>query len=206
MNMKKFSSLIFLMLALTPLQIQAHAPKDGDVYVTLGPFAYTTPRFYHHFDAPTLVSPALIAEADLYHRGGLEVSMFYLRNAFSLLRDGRKITEQVKRIYITMGYRHWFSEDFSGALAFASSYTMGDTKVLQDDFPIGERPKTSARDITEYGLDLSFQQELLSTKRVSFVLDARFGFSLTPKISEQSNHFGIMLGLKYFLQSRQRVE
>lgn len=183
----------------------AHQPKDGDIYATLGGFVYSTHEIDHQFDTPTLVSPVLIAEGDLDDNGGLEISMFYLRNSFSVKKDGLIATERIKRMYITMGYRHWFNDRFSGAISFFSSYSMGELQIMRDDFAAAERPRTSASDVTEYGFDFALGAELWRSGRFALVLDTRYAASVTAKRGEDSNHYGALIALKYFVQSREKI-
>jgi hypothetical protein len=84
---------------------------------------------------------------------------------------------------------------------------MGDPKILQDDFNGSrDRPGTSASDITEYGFVLSLQNELYRKGRLAMVLDARYDYSVTSKRGEDSNLYGVFLGLKYFVQAREKIE
>jgi hypothetical protein len=184
--------------------IAAHQPVDGDIYSSFGAITYMTHNLDHSFDNPPLVSPGIVVEGDLTNHGGIEVSFFYLRNAFSLRRDHKTLVERVKRLYISTGYRHWFTQKFSAAGALFSTYTIGDAKVIHDEFPTGEAPNTSARDTSKYGLDFSVQYEPLRIDRFSLIVDGRYAYSFTAKPNEDSNHFGIFVAIKYFIQSRQR--
>lgn len=194
--------IVFIFLLLQSYRVLAHQPTDGDVHITFGPFYYYTPPISHYFDSPISASPGLLAEADVNKHGGLEVSFFYMDTIYSLNREQLTVTEQVKRIYIATGYRHWFHRKLAVAAAFASAYALGDPEVLGDEYPVGFRPKTSARDTVEYLIDLSIQHEIWSEGRYAFLIDGRVGYSLTPKDGEDANIFGVFLGLKYHLQSR----
>ncbi len=178
----------------------AHAPSDGDIRATLGTFTYKTQM---HDRSPFLLGPALLAEADIDHNGGLEIGMFYLRNSFSIQKQGLTYTERVKRMYITMGYRHWLAHWISAAAAFSSSYSMGDAEIVRDDFGAIPHIGTSARDVTEYGFDFSIQFEPWSEGRYAAIIDLRYDLSVTPKSGEESNHYGAFIGLKYYLQARE---
>ena len=205
--MIRFSMSLILCASILGFAIStaAHQPVDGDIHATFGWLAYQTHTLDHYWRPQALVAPGLIAEGDLNSHGGLEISMFYLQNAFSVKQDGRVVTERVKRVYIATGYRHWLNRKFSVALAFSSSYAMGDPRPVADDFPLQTKPPTSASDTTEYGMDLSLQYEPWRKDRVGFVLDARYGYSVTAKRHEDSNHYGVMLAFKYFVQSRMRA-
>jgi hypothetical protein len=203
-RMKKVRVIFVLPLIYAAFAAAAHVPQDGDVYATFGSFAYRTHTLHHDFESPVLYAPGLVAEGDLDSHGGLEISMFYLRNVFSVQKDGRLLTERIKRMYITTGYRHWFSDNVSIAGAFFSSYTMGEPTRIRDDFGSGEHPPISTSDTTEYGLEVSGQCEPWHQGRFAIIVDARYAYSLTAKRSEDSNHYGVLVGVKYFVQSREK--
>jgi hypothetical protein len=195
---------ILVIALLTGLECAAHEAADGDIYASLGIFNYMTHALNHSMPNPVLQGPAFKAEADLSKHGGIEVSVFYLRNSFSIKQNRLIVIERIKRLYIASGYRHWFNDRFSMALALSSSYSMGDLQIVRDDFRGGARQNTSASDTTEYGFDLSVQYEAWRHDRFSVVIDGRYDWSVTAKPSEDSNHFGALVALKYFVQSRER--
>lgn len=182
-----------------------HQPEDGQIYGSIGTFTYMTPSIDHQFESPVYVGPAILGEADINSKGGLEIGFFYLRNPFSVRYNNKTIVESLKRIYITTGWRQWFNPRFSIALAFSSSYSFGDLHIMRDDFNGVNRPRTSASDITEYGFDLSMQYEPYNVGRYAIVIDGRYNRSITPKRGEDNDHMGIFMSLKYFIQSRQKI-
>lgn len=196
--------IIGLLVLLAAVNARAHEPNDGDIYATLGPFIYMTHPLKHQFKSPQFIGPALVVEADLYKYGGLEIGMFYLKNPMSVTQRGMTYTQQVKRVYIATGYRHWFHPKLSAALAFASSYTMGAPETLQDEFSGDAHGGTSASDITEYGVDLSVQYEVWRSGRFAATVEGRYGYAITAKSDEDENHMGLLIGLKYFVQSREK--
>ena len=182
---------------------KAHQPSNGAIHATAGPFGFATQQLSREFESPFLGSLGVVIEGDVDNNGGLEISIFYLpKKTFSIERENLLITEESKRLHITMGYRHWFNKKFSTALAFFSSYAMGDSHVVQNEFYSLPAPKTSASDATEYGFDFSLQYEPYSYGRFSAVFDVRYSYSVTPKDDEDSNHYGILLGIKYFIQGK----
>lgn len=183
----------------------AHQPEDGQIYGSFGTFTYMTPSIDHQFESPVYVGPGILGEADINSKGGLEIGFFYLRNPFSVRFNNKTIVEALKRMYITTGWRQWFTPRFSMALAFSSSYSFGDLHIMRDDFNGLNRPRTSASDITEYGFDLSMQYEPYNVGRYSIVIDGRYNRSITSKRGEDSDHMGIFMSLKYFIQSRQKI-
>jgi hypothetical protein len=183
---------------------RAHVPADGNIRASLGPYGYATHEWHNHFESPFMGGLGLLVEGDLNKHGGLEIGMFYINKVFSVTKDDQTVTERAKRIYISMGYRHWWNKKNSVSLAFFSSYSMGDPKTLHSDFPPGGAPKTSASDMTEYGFDASYQHEPWSAGRWAAIVDLRYSYSVTPKGFEDSNHYGVLLALKYFVQARDK--
>ena len=194
--------IISILAICTGIPAFAHQPADGQVYASLGALTYRTDTAGV---APMFVAPGLTAEADVDDHGGLEISMFYLRNSYTVRERGHELTESMKRMYISTGYRHWFSRDFSAALAFASSYSMGNRKAVHDDFGALRRPNTSAHDVTEYGLDFSLQYEPWRAGRFACVFDLRYALDLTAKHNEDANTVGMYVALKYFVQAREKI-
>ncbi|MGE0526024.1 MAG: hypothetical protein AB7G93_04330 [Bdellovibrionales bacterium] len=192
-----------LLLTAIDASCYGHVPADGDIHATLGPFAFTNDDRKHEIKSPLIGAAALIVEADLDHNGGPEMAIFYLNQLFSMEREGRVIAERVQRIYITLGYRHWLTPSLSGAAAFFSSYYMGDPELVRSDYGTEPAPKTSASDPTEYGFDFSIQYEPWRRERWSAVIDGRYSLSVTAKEGEESNHFGVLVGVKYFVQGHE---
>lgn len=185
----------------TGIPAWAHEPVDGSIFATGAAFTYLTDT---RGENPVFTAPALVAEADLSSSGGVEIVMAYLRNSFTVRRDSGELTESMKRMYISTGYRYWYNKYWSVAFGFASSYSMGDRKVIRDDFK-ANRPDSSASDVTEYGFDFSVQYEAWARERFAIVIDGRYALSVTAKDREDSNHMGVMVGIKYFVQARDKA-
>ena len=103
---------------------------------------------------------------------------------------------------VNMGYRRWLSPSFSSALAFYSSYSMGEPAILFNNISPGNEVGTSARDITEYGFDFSFRAELWTDKKMSVFLDTRYSLSMTSKSHESADHYGVLFGVSYLVQQK----
>ena len=82
---------------------------------------------------------------------------------------------------------------------FYSVFSVGDYQTVFNDTAIGSG-FTSARDITEYGIDLSLQWEIWTKSSLVFVLDGRYFVSLSAKSGEDSNLYSLLLGLKYLIK------
>lgn len=147
----------------------------------------------------------LIAVGDFNDHASLEISMFYIPQTFFREDQTYRIAEKTQVMHIGMGYRRWLSPYLSTSLAFYSSYSMGVIDTIYTDVPVGVDVDTSARDITEYGLDLSLQGDLWNQDRLAVVLEGRYSLSLTSKRGEKSDQYGAMIGLRYMVQEEKQV-
>jgi len=198
-------SIILVILQLYGRQAIAHEPVEGKIHAAVGPYLMHALPYHHEFASPFNGGIGILAEGDIDNHGGIEIGMFYFPQYFSITRDNSEFTERAHRVYITMGYRHWFSERFSAALAFFSSYAIGEAEQIHNDFG-GSPPFTSAHDMTEYGFDASVQYEFWHVERFSLLVDARYSYSLTPKSGEDQNFIAVLAALKYFVQGQQGHE
>jgi hypothetical protein len=182
----------------------AHTPKEGDVWATLGGFAYRTKTPASGGEKVDF-GGGIAAEGDVDYNGGVEIAMLYLDKKYVRTDADAVVVERIKRMYITTGYRHWLVPAFSAGAAIFSSYSMGDPKVVRwESGQSGEPPElhTSARKITEYGLDLSLQWELWSAGGFGVVADARYSFAMSRLQGEDADVYGLLLGLKYLVPKR----
>lgn len=182
----------------------AYDPVEGNVYAILGPIVtqtkYQSDR--SDFRSPYFGDFALIAQGDINKRGALEIVMAHMNKVFYIDQGPNFLAEQSEFIHISMGYRQWLASYFSLGLAFYSAYSMGSPKIVSNDQQPGSGLITSARDKTEYGFDLSVQQEVWSQDRYALLLDGRYSYSVTAKPDESANHYMFLLGLRYFIQEK----
>ncbi len=199
MNLNR--ALLLLPLILYCANSWAHTPDEGKITFSLGGYYYQ-PQWPSDVgvDPPVLRGAGLIAEGDLDKNGGIEIGFFHLSKVYLRTDGDDYLAERIQRMYITLGYRHWFERRFSGALAFFSSYSMGDPETYRSRQITGRVIETSARDITEYGFDFSVQWEFLYWNKVAFLLDGRYSLSVTSKTQEHSNFFGALILLKFEIQ------
>lgn len=203
--MQNSKILLLATLLLLPLAAAAYVPEEGKITATLGPFIYRTDFKGSDSGAtsPVLGDVGLIVNGDASKKGALEISMFHMNKIFFRDQGGLYQAEQTQVVHIGMGYRWWLSERWSSALTFYSAYSIGDPVVVHTDFAPGTEIDTSARDLTEYGFDLSVQAELWHNEKYALVLDARYSPTLTAKDSEHENHYGVLLGFKYVVQEKE---
>lgn len=195
--------LLILSLLIFAMRVWAHQPKEGKVSATVAPYIYQNHNFSSSsLSAPIMLGGGLIVEGDVSSNGGIETSVNYLQKTYSRRVEGKYNVEKVKRMYVTLGYRHWFNPSVSTALAFYSAYSMGESSVIRTDFPHDERPASSADDIAEYGLDFSVLYEPWTNGTFAVTVDGRYSYSLTDKADEDGNHYGLLIGFKYIVQEK----
>lgn len=198
--MSKRTYIILLFLIILHGDALAHSPKEGDIWATFGPFYHRTNSANTVVKHSPVLGGAIALEADVDYNGGVEIAMIYEDKLYIRRSKDAVISEQIKRMYITTGYRYWFIPEVSAGLAFFSSYSMGDAKVIADERSAEENAvPTSARDITEYGVDLSIQWELWRRGDFALVADSRYSFSMAKKSREDADLYGLLVGLKYLM-------
>lgn len=183
----------------------AYTASEGNVSAYLGPFIYKSGFSGSDSGAKApaqQLGAGLIVLGDINKVASLELSFLFFDKIYFREEQGKFIAEETKLTHITMGYRRWFNEYFSGSLGFYSGYSMGEPTILHSDFAPGTEIDTSARDTTEYGFDLALQSELWSSDRLAVVADARYSFSVTNKPNEKGDHYGVLVGIQYQLQDK----
>jgi hypothetical protein len=181
--------------------IFARSPTSGNIWLSAGPYVYRT-LTTHPFDdqdSPYLLGGGLIAQGDVDQNGGVEIAIFYLDKYYLRTEGEYFVIEKLKRVYITTGYRHWFNKYFSAGAAFFSSYSTGDPRTIQSN---GKKPLTSARRITEYGLDFSVEWEIWGDEKLALIADARYSWVLTKKPHEEADVYGAYLGINYLIPKK----
>lgn len=182
--------------------VYAHQPQDGEIRATGALYTYRNVVRDHAFDPPWLTGGGVIVEGDLDDNGGAELSAFYLRQFYSIQKEGKVLDVIGKRMYVIAAYRHWWTPYFSTAAGLYSSYAMGDQRIVSSDFPTGQNPKTSASDATDYGFDFSLQVEPYQEKNWGVIVDTRYSRSVTAKPGEASDFYGVIVGIKFLAQQR----
>ena len=201
-------TIFFTVFALGVGWAQAYSPKDGNVQISLGHF-----WFKSNFEkAGGLPSPpqqgglGIVAVGDVSDSGAIEIAIFQMSKRYYREQLGYYIGEKTEIVHITMGYRWWLSPSFSAALALFSSYSMGTPNTFLNQAPSELMIKTSAQDITEYGFDGALQGEIWTQGRYSVFVEGRYSWSATAKVREYADHYGAFVGLRYFLQSREKIK
>lgn len=206
--MKNIIRVLFVILLFHTEKSFAYDPVEGQVTAILGPYFNKTnfAGVNSGINSTYLGGVGLIAVGDINQKGSLEIGMFYMPQMFFREQGPRLIAEKTQVMHISMGYRRWINPYFSTSLSFYSSYSMGEPIIIYSDFPLGSEIDTSARDITEYGLDWSLQGDLWSYDKFAVIFEGRYSLSVTSKQDEKSDQYGFLLGLRYLVQDEKKIE
>jgi hypothetical protein len=201
------STFLALTLLFAPQAVSAYSPKEGNVSATLGWLLHRT-NFQNSStgaSAPYQGDLALIINGDITDRGQLEIGMYHLNKQYFRDQGSVYVGEETELIEITLGYRHWFTPWLSLGTCFSSAYSMGYPRIIHNDFAPAPPIDTSARDTTEYGFHFSVQSDLYTHDRLTLALTALYSLSVTGKPNEKADHYGAMIGLRYFIQEKMVV-
>ena len=200
---------LFLIFLCTHSTIShAYIPKEGNVTANLGPYIYKTNFRGSPSGARSNVRGdiGLLVNGDINDKGALEIGMFHMNKLYFREDGGQYLAEETDLIHMTMGYRRYLSNLFSASLALYSAYSLNEPRIVHSDFLPGKEIDTSARDTTEYGLDIALQYEIWQQDRFSAVADLRYAYSVTNKFSERADHYGVFICLRYFVQDKERQD
>jgi hypothetical protein len=198
--MQKFLLLLFWAFSSVVL---AYSPQEGNVTTTLGPYIFRTNDTGSEagVHSPFLGGVGLTVNGDANAHGSLEISLFHLNKLYMRTQDGTTLVEKSALLKINMGYRYWWTNWFSSSPTFYSSYSLGEPKVVQK--PPSANFESSAHATTLYGFDLALQEELWSSGRYALVLEERYAKSITSRSGESGDDYGVLIGLRYFVQAKQ---
>jgi hypothetical protein len=197
-------SLIFCLLL--PKNGFAYTIERGNVSAVLGAYVYQTnyQGSDPHITNPYLGGLSLTALGDVSDNGSLEIVTIYMNKLYVREQSGMSVAEKTQLFHITMGYRHWFGSYFSTSLGIYTSYPMGESEIVHDGFPTGQRINTTATEPSESGLDWSIQWEAWNNGRWGAVLETKYSYSLTKLSNEYADQYGFNIGLRYFIQGENR--
>ena len=202
MGNHKLLLLVFLSTLCT--QANAYDSKDGNVTASIGSFIYKSN--FNGTDSgvksPVRGGFGILVGGDISDKASLEVGLFHMNKPFLRQDNDLSIVEESQLIHISMGYRRWLNPYLSALVGFYSAYPMDEPKVVHNDFPTNINMDTSARDLTEYGFDFSIQSELWHDHFISIIADARYSLSVTSKVHEQADHYGVLLAIRYLVQEK----
>ena len=147
-------------------------------------------------DAPIQGSFGFIVNGDVDEVGSIEVGGFYLDKVFLRELGTEILVEKSKRLYMTVGYRRWITDNFGIGVAAFTSYSMGDPDRIHSTSGADPGFKTSAHDTSDHGIDASFMYEFYKKDKNMGFVDLRASKSLSPREGEDADHYGILIGLK----------
>ena len=202
--MKSLSFRVIIILLFTPTLALSYDTSEGNISVSAGALLSQS-IFNSSADgsaASQLGSFGFTVLGDINEQGSLEVGFYFLNKQYYREIGERSLVEMTKLSHISMGYRRWLSKKASASLSLGTGYSMGEVQVVQSDFLLNENVGTSARDTTEYTLDLAFQYELWRQNKNSVFLETRYSKSLTAQKDEYADHASIMLSWQVLLQNK----
>lgn len=187
---------------------RGYVPEEGKITAAIGPYSEKTDFKGSSTNAqsPYLGGVGIQVLGDVNKNGSLEIDLFLMNKPYLREIATKAQIEQTQLVQVNMGYRWWMTSVLSMSASIYSAYSMGDVSVVHSDFAPGTEPDTSARDITEYGFDFSTQVEVYRRNEFSVFVDGRYALSVTSKPNEESNHYGVLVGLRYVAQSKQEAD
>ena len=137
-GMQTFSLCFIFLLLLQTHTARAHQPQEGQILVSLGPTFYSTEPIDEapQNDRKDRLGAMLLVEGDVDRNGGIEVSLGFQDKLYYKYKGGFFLAEEIKRLAIGAGYRHWFNPWFSVASHFVSLYSIGDAITVHTDYPL----------------------------------------------------------------------
>lgn len=178
--MRFLSFLALFTLIFSAKNTFAYTPVGGNLTAIFGPYIYKTNFNASNTGAksPTLGALALVINGDIDDKSSLEIGLFFLNQLFIREQGGNYVSESVAAAHVSLGYRRWWNEIFSTALAFYTSTPMGDPKIIHNDFAPATSFGTSARDDIEYGFDGSLQAEIWRNNKIGIIVVPATRFQL----------------------------
>ncbi len=198
---------LFLILFNFVSGADGHVPEEGKIFASVGPYFHEVSEVHVQDtqSSPASVGFGILGEGDVNDKGGFEIGIFYGTKTYQRKFGDTHLSERVNKLSVPVSFRYWLHPTFSAAIGFDASYTMGVPEVVFNDAPLGSN-LTSARNITEYGIDFSGQWEAWSKDRFAIIVDARYFYSITARSAEDSNQYSVLIGLKYLIQEKHGSE
>lgn len=185
------------------IDLQAYAPAEGNISSYFGPYLFKSVFESSKTSQDSFATGiGLVVLGDVNEKGSIEIGMFHFHKVYFREESGKLIAEKTPLMHITMGYRRWFDESFSGSITLSSAYSMGSVERVYSDFAAGSEIPTSATDNTEYGFDFSLVKELYQKDKIQIFCDLRYSLSLTSKAGESADQYSAMIALNYLLQNK----
>lgn len=171
------------------------AEQNPGMRLSAGPYFYKTMYESSYQDVMDSFHTgfAIVGEAASAESGSIEASIILMKKNYYRESSTGYVIESLPRVYLSLGYRYWFFSRLSMALSLGSNYSLGSYK-REKTFGTGvDDLETSARDTTDYLLDVSLQVVLWKSKKDNVVLDTRYAKNFTTRADENANHIATMI-------------
>lgn len=204
MGVRNFLFLILLIFVVSPAF--SYVPQDGNVWGVFGP-TLSRPEFAKRdgeISAPWMGGFGIIAIGDINDKSSLELGLLYGNKVYLREVGPDTVEEQTQILHATVGYRYWLNRRWSVTGSFYTGYAIGDPSTIRRSLPDGEDHPTSAHDTSESGFDLSVEAELYQHERFAAVINTRYSYAYPMKSDEKSNQYGVLFGVRYFIQGRKK--
>ncbi|MGZ3768469.1 MAG: hypothetical protein ACXVCP_07335 [Bdellovibrio sp.] len=154
--------------------------------------------------SPNTDGLGLFMLGDINSYSSLEITMISMSKTYFRRDNGLLLVEKVPTVHVSIGYKNWYNEKLSGSMSLFTSYPLEEAEKIYNEFPPGQESITTAREKYETGLDFGLERELWISGRYAFYGGIRYSLSLTRKSSEFSDQYGILIGLRYFVQGKDK--
>lgn len=185
------------------IDLFAYEAADGQISASFGVKSNKTeiPNNRVNFSPKYETGLGFTALGDINSESSLEMSMFYMPKLYYASRGTETLFEITRTLQINMGYRRWWSENWSSSISIYSSYPVGPINKAYEVVSASTDLKTSAGDPVHYGYDIAIQRQLNIFSN-SFSVDARYSTSINNKVGELADHVAFFIGWQKIIQEK----
>jgi hypothetical protein len=197
--------LITLILGYNIFSIDLHAyePLEGQISSSFGFNVNKTevPSNTVSYSPKYETGLGFIALGDIDSNSSLEMSMFYMPKVYFANRANETLFENTRVLQVNMGYRRWWTANWSSSISIYSSYPVGPINRNFESLTTNSNLKTSASEPVHYGYDLAIQRQLDFFSQ-SFSIDIRYSTSINNKPGELADHVAFFFGWQKIIQEK----
>lgn len=130
-------------------------------------------------------------------RGYVSITATYFQKIYVRVFDNEILKEKNTAVQIGLGYAHQLNDTFRIGMDIGTHYRISDAEVVYISPGLDPVNDTSARDNTEYGINLGVGYNLLSPidRKFGVDFDVKYFLSATPKNNETASHVTYILSV-----------